>query len=134
MGTGVIGIVNIETLGTIGTGTIEFGTIEFETTEFVTKEFATSEFPIDIIKIDTGTPGTTEIEKTDTARIGTRIRETIGTVTNDTKPVQGAIVQGLQSDRQEGTQKKLRQVGTTRTTENIIKTELTPEKKKNEKK
>lgn len=131
----VIGIVNIGTRGTIGIGmtgfgTIEFGTIEFGMIEFGTTEFGTIEFRIDITKIDTGTPGTTETEKTDTVKTDT---EKIDTVTNDTKPVQDAIGQGLQSDLRGETQKNLRQVGTTKTTENIIKTEFTPEKK-NEKK
>merc|ERR1712071_275621 len=90
----------------------------------------TNEFRIDVTKIDTGTPGTTDTEKTDTVKTGT---EKIDTATNDTKPVRDAIGQGLQSDLRGETHKNLRQVGTTKTTANIIKTEFTPEKK-NEKK
>lgn len=127
------GIVNIETLGTIGIATIEFETIEFEMTEFGTTEFGTKECPIDITKIDIGTLGMTEIEKTGTVMKDTGIHETTETVTNDIKPVPDAIGQGLQLDLQEETQKNLPD-GTTRTTENIMKTELTLEKKKNTKK
>lgn len=127
------GIVNIETLGTIGIATIEFGTTEFEMTEFGTTEFGTKECRIDITKIDIGTLGTTEIERTGTAKKDTGIHETKDIVTNDIKPVQDAIGQGLQLDLQEETQKN-RPDGTTRTTENIMKTELTLEKKKNTKK
>lgn len=127
------GIVNIETLGTIGIATIEFETIEFEMTEFGTTEFGTKECPIDITKIDIGALGTTEIEKTSTVMKDTGIHETTETVTNDIKPVPDAIGQGLQLDLQEETQKNLPD-GTTRTTENIMKTELTLEKKKNTKK
>lgn len=132
------GIVNIETLGTIDIATIEFGTTEFEMTEFEMTEFGTTEFGtkecrIDITKIDIGTLGTTEIEKTGTAKKDTGIHETTDTVTNDIKLVPGAIGQGLQLDLQEETQKN-RPDGTTRTTENIMKTELTLEKKKNTKK
>lgn len=127
------GIVNIETLGTIGIATIEFGTTEFEMTEFGTTEFGTKECRIDITKTDIGTLGTTEIERTGTAKKDTGIHETKDIVTNDIKPVQDAIGQGLQLDLQEETQKN-RPDGTTRTTENIMKTELTLEKKKNTKK
>lgn len=75
----------------------------------------------------------TEIEKTGTVMKDTGIHETTETVTNDIKPVPDAIGQGLQLDLQEETQKNLPD-GTTRTTENIMKTELTLEKKKNTKK
>lgn len=127
------GIVNIETLGKIGIVTIEFGTTEFEMSEFGTTEFGTKECRIDITKTDIGTLGTTEIERTGTAKKDTGIHETTDTVTNDIKPVPDAIGQGLQLDLQEETQKN-RPDGTTRTTENIMKTELTLEKKKNTKK